>query len=106
MLNIEIQGERYKVNDKGEIQRTDMEDTVSGEWVFLGVSFHHWRRGVDIPFHPNTNPRNYIGGILWDRDHGTVRTWGGNCNGKLPRVTRAWKEKGWGYGNGCGYLGN
>lgn len=92
MLNIEIRGERYKVNDGGMIQRTDIPHSA-GDWQFLGVSFHHWRTGIDTPFHPDTDPREYIGGLMWDRDHGTVRQWGGKYCGKLPRITRAWRER-------------
>lgn len=93
MLNIEIRGKRYKVNTKGHIQRTDIPHTMSGQWVFLGVSFHHLRKGIDIPFHPDTDPKEYIGGLVWDWDHGTTRQWGGSYNGKLPRITQAWYTK-------------
>lgn len=62
------------------------------EWVILGVSKHHWSRTVDVPIVTDINPKSLIKGIVWDRDHGTIRKWGGVYFGKIPRISTAWVE--------------
>jgi len=59
------------------------------EWKILGVSYHHWRRGIDYPITPDVQSEKLIGGIVWDEDRGSVRAWGGQYFGKLPRITWA-----------------
>lgn len=91
ILNIEIRGELYKVNTKGQLIRTDMPMEFHDSWRFLGISFHHWRNGIDMNLrHAFKSPEKLIGGLLWDIDHNTIRKWGGKYNGKLPRITNAY----------------
>lgn len=62
----------------------------SGNWMLLGVSFHHWTSHIEIEFKRIwEKPELMIGGRVWDVDHGTIRIWSGQYCGKLPRVTRA-----------------
>ena len=90
-LCIVFRGKKYLINRKGEIQRTDLQHEVSGDWLFLGVSFHHWRNGIDIDLKKALdNPQLLIKGLVWDLDHGTTRQWLGLYNGKLPRITNAY----------------
>lgn len=56
------------------------------QWRIIGVSFHHWRKGVDLPFTPDMDPETARNGIVWDFDHGTLRRWGGLWHGKPRRV--------------------
>jgi len=62
-------------------------------WRILGVSFHHWRRGIDVHITPDVDPESLRGGLVWDLDHGTTRQWGGQYNGRLPRITWAVVEE-------------
>lgn len=89
MLHFQCRGQWFKVNSNGFMTQEGRQD-FSGQWVFLGVSFHHWRTGLDVRFSDKTLPKSLIGGLVWDRDHGTVRQWGGSCAGKLPRITSAY----------------
>ena len=91
ILMLQIRGDIYKVDENGNI--TQKHNDFSEQWKFLGVSFHHWRNGIDRYFERNADPKKYIKGILWDLDHGTVRRWGGSYHGKLPRITNAWYEE-------------
>jgi hypothetical protein len=51
---------------------------------------HHWRNQPDIMLkHAFNEPERIIGCLVCDVDHGTPRVWGGQYNGKLPRVTDA-----------------
>ena len=84
-------GETYKVNEKGEMTQSKNND-FSGHWLFLGVSFHHWKRSIDRTFQEIwESPARACGGLVWDLDCGTTRVWGGNYHGRLPRIQRAWK---------------
>jgi len=91
MLYFKCRGEYFKVNEDGYMTQKKNSD-FSGQWKFLGVSFHHWRNGIDIRYSEKTLPENLIGGLVWDLDHGTTRMWGGRYMGKLPRITQAWVE--------------
>ncbi len=83
--------ERFLINEKGEIQRIDTPYEISGDWLFLGVSFHHWSNHIDVDLKQAFNdPRLLIKGLVWDLDHGTIRQWSGRYNGKLPRITDAY----------------
>ena len=83
--------ERFLINEKGEIQRIDTTHEISGDWLFLGVSFHHWSNHIDIDLKKAfDNPQLLIKGLVWDLDHGTIRQWSGSYNGKLPRITDAY----------------
>lgn len=63
-------------------------------WVMLGISTHHWHRRVTILLQPDIRAEELRGGIVWDRDHGRVRTWNGRYMGKLPRVEQPYIRKG------------
>ena len=89
MLHFQCRGEWFKVNNDGFITQQNNED-FSGHWRFIGVSFHHWRNGLDVRYSNKTLPENIIGGLVWDIDHGTVRQWGGSYNERLPRITQAY----------------
>ena len=90
MLRLQIRGEWFKVNNKGEMTQENRDD-FSGQWKFLGVSFHHWTNHIEVPFDPDQTPDVYVEGLLWDEDHGTIRQWRGQYNGRLPRITSAYK---------------
>lgn len=62
-------------------------------WVILGFSSHHWHRRITIPLTPEVDPAKLPGCLVWDRDHGTLRQWGGSYFGKLPRVQSAYIEE-------------
>jgi len=90
MLYFRCRGEYFKVDEDGNMTKSYSD--FSGQWKFLGVSFHHWRNGIDIRYSKEIQPENLIGGLVWDLDHGTTRQWGGRYMGKLPRITQAWVE--------------
>lgn len=84
-------GEWRHVSRTGEITRINMNGTGgthpgSPNWIFLGLSFHPWRNGVDVTREEIfSNPdcrmrRDRLGRMMrpigWDRDHGTTRSWG------------------------------
>lgn len=93
VLHFTIRNDTYKVRENGDI--TQNHNDWSGNWKFLGVSYHHWRNGVDFTVKEAfLNPRKLIGGLVWDIDYGTTRQWGGQYCGKLPRVTNAYIEEG------------
>lgn len=93
-LHIEIRGEYYTIDKDGNITRDDMPNMESSDnWKFLGVSTHHWQNNVVHSFSAIWNePQLAINGYVWDRDHGTTRTWGGKYCGRIPRITKAWKN--------------
>jgi hypothetical protein len=87
-LHFMFRGIEYKVNEKGFING-------SSAWVFSGVSFHHWRRGIDVSMNQGfDDPKSLVGGLVWDVDHGTTRQWAGTYCNKLPRITSAWVQDG------------
>ena len=90
MLHFKCRGEWFKVNGDGFMTQENNED-FSGCWRFIGVSFHHWRNGLDVYYSSKTLPENLIGGLVWDVDHGTTRQWGGRYAGKLPRIQSAYR---------------
>jgi hypothetical protein len=91
ILVIYIRGERYHVNEAGQMVRTDMPMQFHDSWQFLGGSRHHWSRHIDINLKQAfVAPELLKGCLLWDKDHGTVRQWGGSYCGKLPRITSAY----------------
>jgi len=91
-LHFECRGKWYKVKPDGDlIQEENHYNNWDGNWIFLGVSFHHWRRGIDMTLKEIfENPVKAIGGLVWDVDHGTIRIWGGEYCGKLPRITHCY----------------
>lgn len=77
LLRIRHGSEWYEVNESGEISRNGV--APSGQWLFLGFSFHHWRGGIDATTAQIfANPSVLAGRTLWgwDLDHGTTRQWG------------------------------
>ena len=90
-LHICIRSEWYKINEKGEIYGGPNKiKEPSGNWLFLGVSTHHWHNHLVYSFKQIwNNPQLAEGGILWDKDHGTTRIWAGLFHGKIPRIQRA-----------------
>lgn len=96
-LHIYIRGEHYQVDEHGCIyggpNNVEVGCKSGHEWLFLGVSTHHLQnRIIHDPKAIQENPSLAVKGYLWDRDHGTVRQWGGSYNGHLPRVTSAYIE--------------
>lgn len=90
ILKFECRGQWYAVNEAGEMTSEHEFPHFSGAWKFLGVSFHHWRNGIDVHFTKDTKAAALIGGRVWDLDHGSTRVWSGRYFGKLPRITRAY----------------
>ena len=93
ILEFTFMGEQYKVNEKGHI-KTNKLDTFSKNWIFLGGSKHHWRKGIDVYLNDAfNNPEKLNGCLGWDIDHGTYRQWCGRYFGKLPRIRHAFVEE-------------
>jgi len=79
----------YLVNEKGEINSNGL-GYYSNTWIFLGGSKHHWSNRINVTLADAFKEPTLLNGCLgWDKDHGTVRTWGGQFGGKLPRITGA-----------------
>lgn len=88
-LRFTFRGERYDVNEKGEIRANGLKD-FSPTWIFLGGSKHHWSRRVTVTLSMAfENPHLLNGCLGWDKDHGTTRQWGGLFYGRLPRISYA-----------------
>jgi hypothetical protein len=86
ILTFTFRGETYKVNERGEIMANGLPGH-SREWIFLGGSRHHWRRGIDVTLRDAfTDPALLNGCLGWDIDHGTTRQWLGQYAGGLPRI--------------------
>ena len=90
--------ERFVVNERGYITKEwpfdallkGREPEFSAKWKLLGVSMHHWRRGIDFEFETIfKDPELMNGGLVWDSDHGTARQWGGCYRDRIPRATGA-----------------
>mgnify|MGYP007066257098 CR=1 FL=1 len=93
LLYFEARGKWFVVNEKGEItqDKRNEQPKFSGNWKFLGVSYHHWRRGIDTHFEDCfQKPDLMLKGYVWDKDHGTTRQWLGSSS---PRVTRAYTKE-------------
>ena len=78
----------FKVKEDGALLQSDGEyNEWDCKWEFLGVSYHHWKRGIDVPLKEAfENPQKLKKGRVWDRDHGTWRRWEGG------KITQAWME--------------
>lgn len=63
-------------------------------WRILGFSTHHWHRSITIPLTPDIAANVVKNCLVWDKDHGTTRIWGGSYCGKLPRVQSAYITEG------------
>lgn len=104
MFTILARGERYLVNDAGEITRKACDWQYSGQWKALAlIRRNNFGRVVEaIPFAawPTEIPRLSSmpdgdgwyyknGGNKWsvrDLDHGTVRDWGGSPANPVDRI--------------------
>jgi hypothetical protein len=58
-------------------------------WTILGFSSHHWHNRITIPLTPAVDVKRILHCFVWDSDHGTTRTWGGQYCGKLSRISSA-----------------
>jgi len=94
VLHFLYRGEWYKVKENGDmLQELNTYNEWNEDWRFLGVSFHHWRRGMDLTVKESfKHPNKMVGGLVWDIDHGTIRQWLGSFYGKLPRVSSAYVD--------------
>lgn len=83
-------GNRYIINEKGQIKRTDMPFNPSDSWKLLGIQ--HVVTGKFIPFSElpaflSTKPDMALKNkkpmyTVRDLDHGTTRVWGNtDCHG-------------------------
>ena len=95
VLHFQHRGEWYKVKEDGSLlQENNTYNEWGKDWIFLGVTKHHWKNSLDISLKEAfKNPEKLKKGIVWDIDHGTRRIWGGNYFGKLPRITNAYVER-------------
>jgi hypothetical protein len=74
-------GDSYVVDSKGRITQShrfrENPKDFSGQWLLEGVTHHHWSQ------HPigwetiMKDPTIMKGGIVWDLDNGTTRSWNG-----------------------------
>lgn len=86
-LHFRHHGERYVVNEAGEIKRPDVMDAFSGKWLLRGFSTHHMQTRPTISLaEAFADPKRVDGAFVHDNDHGTDRIWGGRYHGRLPRV--------------------
>lgn len=89
ILNFTFRGKPYKVDEKGRINANGI-GYFSDNWIFLGGTKHHWSTHITVPLkRAFENPESLNGCLGFDKDHGTMRQWGGSWNGKLPRICRA-----------------
>lgn len=89
ILTFSFRGDRYRVNEKGHINANGL-GYFSDTWVFLGGSRHHWSNHIDFDLKDAFNDPSVLNGCLgWDKDSGTTRQWGGQYNGRLPRIHSA-----------------
>lgn len=85
-LNFTFRGKKYQVDENKRIKANGL-DYFSDNWLFLGGSSHHWHNHITVTTEEAfKNPKLLTNCIGWDKDHGTLRTWGGAYNGKLPRI--------------------
>ena len=59
-------------------------------WKILGFSSHHRHNRISLPLTPDVSADLLPRCFVWDSDHGTTHTWGGQYCGKLPRISSAW----------------
>ena len=91
ILYFTCRGEEFKVRKDGIMMQANSTFNSFGEWIFLGISKHHWRNGLDVTCKEAfKNPNSIIDGLVWDVDYGTTRSWRGRYCGGLPRITNAY----------------
>jgi len=89
VLQFSFRGEIYQVDKIGRIKANGLK-TFSDNWIFLGGSSHHWHNHITVTLQQAFEMPGLLDGCLgWDRDHGTLRQWGGSYYGKLPRIRNA-----------------
>jgi len=89
ILTFAFRGEYYQVDEQGRIKANGLPD-FSDDWIFLGGSPHHWHSHIVVSLKDAFNLPGLLNGCLgWDRDHGTVRRWGGQYYGRVPRIQNA-----------------
>ncbi len=88
-LSFYFRGQQYLVNKKGEIKANGLTEH-SKTWIFRGGAKHHMQNYPTITLKDAFEKPELLDGCLgFDIDHGTYRAWGGQYNGKLPRITNA-----------------
>ena len=86
-------GNYYQVNLKGHIKANGL-SYFSKDWVFLGGSRHHWSNHIDVSLRDAFKDPSLLNNTLgWDLDHGTIRRWGGQYCGKVPRINNAYVKE-------------
>jgi hypothetical protein len=86
--SMKIRGDLYNLNDKGEIKRLDVPGfEFSDDWKVYGVASRWNSRPIKWESLKHEMDREACTeGYLYDVDHGTVRFWAGQYEGKLPKV--------------------
>jgi len=86
VLQFRFRGDIYQVDGKGRI-KTSKTGGFSNDWIFLGGSTHHMKGYPNVrleqAFDDPDSLRRCYG---WDRDHGTLRRWGGRWGGQIPKI--------------------
>jgi len=84
-------GETFVVNEKGEITQFigwEKIHTFSHQWRIYAVT-QRWNERINMLWsdikHQLDKGKTVVG-YLYDYDHGTIRFWGGQFDGKLPKI--------------------
>ena len=89
-LHFTFRGQPYMVNEQGHINANGI-GHFSPSWVFVGGSKHHMNQRPTVYLqHAFQFPEHLSGCYGWDLDHGTLRTWGGQWAGRIPRIENAY----------------
>ena len=92
MYNLYGRGKYYKVNPKGEI---GVNGRFSPTWRVAAVAPRWNTSYYNSVMWPEVkkllNAGRTVTGYLYDIDHGTLRFWGGQYMGKIPKV-KLWKD--------------
>lgn len=84
-----FRGKDYLVDERGRINANGI-GYFSDDWIFLGGSPHHWHNRVVVTLKDAFEYPILLNRCFgWDRDHGTMRRWGGMYYGKVPRIQNA-----------------
>lgn len=90
ILHFNFRDQHYKVDEKGRINANGI-NHYSNTWLFLGGTKHHWSNHITVRLTDAFNNPSLLNGCLgFDKDHGTIRGWGGSWGGKLPRISGAY----------------
>lgn len=85
-LNFRHRDVYYTINELGQIKTNHTSD-FSDNWIFLGGTKHHWSNHITVSLKECfENPKALEGCLGFDKDHGTMREWGGSYCGTLPRI--------------------